>query len=188
MITADPLAVASFQRAVERWHEYYLLAGTAAVTLMGLLFVSLSIHIERITHESGRHLEAMAREAFSSFLIVLFVSLIMLIPAVSRRPLATSLIAVGVIRGAQTLRRIRVAMGSRAPGGPRAGFVGFVFPLLGSLLMVGAGVALLRPAIEEGLAMIMISSVFLLADAARSSYELLVGTARRVPGENVGRG
>jgi hypothetical protein len=34
---------------VERWHDFYLLAGTASVTLAGLLFVALSIHIGELT-------------------------------------------------------------------------------------------------------------------------------------------
>jgi hypothetical protein len=186
MSPADSLAVEGFQRAMLGWHEYYLLAGTAAVTLMGLLFVSLSIHIERVAHESGRHLEAMAREAFSSFLIVLFVSLMMLTPAVSRRPLSVSLIALGLFRGLHTLSRVgatlvRGARDTRFP--PRTMILRFLFPLFGSALMIWAGASLARQSVEDGLALLMMSCVFLLADAARSSYELLVRTARDRSGE-----
>ena len=66
-----PAAIEPFQHALERWHDFYLLAGTAAATLMGLLFVSLSIHLEKIVAEGGAHLEAISREAFASFIIVL---------------------------------------------------------------------------------------------------------------------
>ena len=48
-----PAAIEPFQHALERWHDFYLLAGTAAATLMGLLFVSLSIHLEKIVAEGG---------------------------------------------------------------------------------------------------------------------------------------
>jgi hypothetical protein len=37
----------------EAWHDFYLLSGTAAVTLVGLLFVALSLHIE-ILFRTGR--------------------------------------------------------------------------------------------------------------------------------------
>lgn len=180
-MAADSTALLAYHRAVEGWHEYYLLAGTAAVTLMGLLFVSLSIHLERVTHQSGRHLEAMARDAFSSFLIVLFLSLMMLIPDVARRPLSFSLAAVGFFRGLQTLVRIRVTLAHRPAAsqiGPRGVVLRFLFPLLGSPLMVYAGVALLRGAFDDGLPLISMSCVLLLADAARSSYALLMRTTR----------
>jgi len=188
---ADSLAVEAFHHAVESWHEYYLLAGTAAVTLMGLLFVSLSIHLERVTHESGRHLEAMARGAFASFLIVLFVSLMMLTPAVARRPLSVSLFAIGLFRGLQTLVRLRAvvrATSALTRFSLRTVVLRFAFSLIGSGMMVGAGLFLGRGAVEEGLSLIMVSCVFLLADAAKSSYELLVRTARERPAEAEKRG
>ncbi len=191
MGAADSLASRALYRALEGWHDYYLLAGTAAVTFMGLLFVSLSLHLERVTHESGRHLEATAREAFSSFLIVLFVSLMMLIPSSSRRPLAFSLIAVGLIRGIQTLARIRVAAGTRpteARRGARSVVLPFAFPIFGSAMLALSGVAIVRRAIDVGLALVMTACVFLIADAARTAYELLVGTRRSGPGEISGRG
>jgi hypothetical protein len=31
----------SFRAVIERWHDTYIVAGTAAATLVGLLFVSL---------------------------------------------------------------------------------------------------------------------------------------------------
>ena len=35
----------SFQTALSGWHDFYILAGTAAATLVGLLFVGLSLHL-----------------------------------------------------------------------------------------------------------------------------------------------
>jgi hypothetical protein len=40
----------AFQTTVERWHDYYVAAGGAAV-LLGLLFVSLSLHLDREASE-----------------------------------------------------------------------------------------------------------------------------------------
>ena len=36
-----------FETTVERWHDYYVAAGGAAAVLLGLLFVSLSLHLDR---------------------------------------------------------------------------------------------------------------------------------------------
>ena len=33
----------TFAQTIEQWRDFYILAGTAAATLIGLLFVSLSL-------------------------------------------------------------------------------------------------------------------------------------------------
>lgn len=65
---------------IEHWHEFYLMAGTAAVTLVGLLFVALSFHLDTLLHEKRAHLLAAARLAFMNFIFVLMLSLFFLIP------------------------------------------------------------------------------------------------------------
>ncbi len=42
----------SFQTAVGGWHDFYILAGTAAATLVGLLFVGLSLHLRVVIASS----------------------------------------------------------------------------------------------------------------------------------------
>jgi len=64
----------------EGWHEFYLLAGTAAVTLVGLLFVALSFNLDVLIHESRAHLLAHARSTLLTFSYLLVVSLGVLIP------------------------------------------------------------------------------------------------------------
>jgi hypothetical protein len=42
----------SYQTAVSGWHDFYLLAGTASATLVGLLFVGLSLHLRIVVTSS----------------------------------------------------------------------------------------------------------------------------------------
>ena len=35
----------TFEQALQSWHDFYLTAGAASATLVGLLFVGLSLHI-----------------------------------------------------------------------------------------------------------------------------------------------
>ena len=67
-------------RFFERWHEFYLLAGTAAVTLVGLLFVSLSFNLDTLIHESKAHVLAYARSTLLTFTYLLIVCLGFLVP------------------------------------------------------------------------------------------------------------
>jgi hypothetical protein len=178
---ADSLAIEAFRHTVEAWHDYYLLAGTAAATLMGLLFVSLSIHLEKIVDERGAHLEAMAREGFASFLIVLAISLTMLAPGLAERPIGAATLMLGAFRAGMAVTRMRRALGSaaRASGfGPRVLILRFLFPLAASGFLAWAGWSFLRHDAADGMVGVMTACMLLIADAARSAYELLVRTAR----------
>src|SRR6187399_736541 len=82
--------------AIEGWHEFYLLAGTAAVTLVGLLFVALSFHLDALLHEQRAHLLHAARLAFMNFLFVLMLSLFFLIPLNTPQLLGVSIFVLSV--------------------------------------------------------------------------------------------
>jgi len=47
----------TFAEWVHGWHEFYLMTGTAAVTLAGLLFVALSLHLDRLVEKNKVHFE-----------------------------------------------------------------------------------------------------------------------------------
>lgn len=108
--TGNPAEVAEF---FERWHEFYLLAGTAAVTLVGLLFVSLSFNLDVLLHESKAHLLAHARSTLMVFTYVLIVSLGFLVPFQGLRVLAAMIGAASAVFGT-----LHVLM-SRTPAGLR---------------------------------------------------------------------
>jgi len=62
----------------QRWHDFYVVAGTAAATLVGLLFVGLSLHLRTVL--SGSEVRSLARVTLANFGLLLFVSLFMVIP------------------------------------------------------------------------------------------------------------
>jgi hypothetical protein len=64
----------------EAWHDFYLMAGTAAVTLVGLLFVALSLHVAVLFRGEHRDFRLLAAEAFQGYLYVLITSLLFLLP------------------------------------------------------------------------------------------------------------
>jgi hypothetical protein len=72
--------VHTWNEFLDGWHEFFLMAGTAAVTLAGLLFVALSIHIETLIHDTRQHLLALARAILFSFVMVLTLSLMLARP------------------------------------------------------------------------------------------------------------
>lgn len=68
----------SYRAAVGGWHDFYLLAGTAAATLVGLLFVGLSLHLRTVIATS--EVRSLARVTLANFGAILIVTLFMVIP------------------------------------------------------------------------------------------------------------
>jgi hypothetical protein len=163
---------------IEHWHEFYLMAGTAAVTLAGLLFVALSLHLDRLVEESHEHLLALARVTLVSFTMVLFASMFMLVPATSRRQTAIML-GVMAISGLFWLLRLTRAARHHDEAGFSRGQVRkrLMFPLVGYVLMLLTAVGLLL-GIPEMLFMMVGAMCMILGNAAGTSWELLVQIAK----------
>jgi len=68
----------SYQAEVAGWHDFYIMAGTASATLVGLLFVGLSLHLRIVI--SASEVRSLARVTLANFGAVLFVALFMVIP------------------------------------------------------------------------------------------------------------
>ena len=167
-----------FAEYMESWHDFYLLAGTAAVTLAGLLFVALSLHLDRLVEESHEHLLALTRSTLLSFVLMLTASLMMLTPVVSRRITAFMLIAIGLVGLYITLR-----FSLRAKHHDEGGFTKAamrrrtVLPLIGYVLLAMSGVGIVV-GLQELMNWVIPAFCMLLGNAAGTSYELLVSIAR----------
>jgi len=47
-------------QALNEWHDFYLLTGTAAATLLGLLFVAVTLNAEVILSGARPHIKKIA--------------------------------------------------------------------------------------------------------------------------------
>jgi hypothetical protein len=172
---------------LERWHEFFLMAGTAAVTLAGLLFVALSLHLDRLVEESHEHLLALARVTLLSFTVVLFASMCMLVPPTGPHQTAIMLGAMSVAALTFTFRLTRAARHHEEAGFSRGQIrKRLMFPTIGYLLMLLTAVGLWLH-IPEMLYMMVGSMCMILGNAAGTSWELIVQvawqrrTAQRAP-------
>ncbi len=87
-----------FTAAIAAWQPFYNLAGSAAFTLAGLIFVAVSINIGMFTQagEEG-DLVQFARQTLGSFLALMIISLVFVIPAQSQQGIGIPLLFVGVL-------------------------------------------------------------------------------------------
>ena len=166
----------SYQTAVSGWHDFYILAGTASATLVGLLFVGLSLHLRIVVASS--EVRSLARVTLANFGAVLFVALFMVIPegqsavasqligagVVSLVIIAPSLMAAGRSRG-WTLQMRRVQ---------RARLVlRFGLSTVSYLAVIVAGVLLLSSP-TSAFTWLVIATVLLLVVSLRNTWDLLV--------------
>ena len=96
---------------LESWHEFYMLAGTAAVTLAGLLFVALSFNLDVMIHESKAHILANARSTLFNFAYVLIASLAFLVPVA----FAGLAVPIGMIAGGSIGLGVRHVLSTLGP-------------------------------------------------------------------------
>jgi len=104
----------TFAAAVGGWHDFYMVVGTASATLVGLLFVSLSLNPHVIAAGEGSSLRVLATQTFANFLLVLMIAVVFLIPKQGRLGLGLPLLGLGVYGLYLTLRRLLLARRSAA--------------------------------------------------------------------------
>ncbi|HZT28029.1 MAG TPA: hypothetical protein VFA57_20250 [Pseudolabrys sp.] len=84
--------------ALERWHDFYVLLGTAGATLVALLFVAVSLGAGFLSPTRSAATRAFFSTVVLHFTAVFFVSALSLVPA-HRGPLFAALIAVAALIG-----------------------------------------------------------------------------------------
>jgi hypothetical protein len=107
--------MAAFTQVVEGWHDFYLMIGAAAATLVGLLFVSLALHVDVITRKENTGLRTLAAQTFANFLSVLLFAVLFLIPAQGPRGLGLPLVGIGSYGLYRTVRRLFLARRTHTP-------------------------------------------------------------------------
>ena len=87
-----------FTAVIAAWQPFYNLAGAAAFTLAGLIFVAVSINIGMVAlaGEKG-DLVQFASQTLGSFLALMIISLVFLIPGQDRYGMGIPLLSVGVV-------------------------------------------------------------------------------------------
>jgi hypothetical protein len=162
-----------FASVVRSWETFYLLTGTAAATLIGLLFVAISIHIEVFTRQVASGIQHFAALTFNCYFYVLLIAIFFLIPGLSPLSLGITLSLLGILGAANAAVQQRNARKTRldSQGGRLASR--FTGPMLGlaGLALMGAAITL-----KIGLSFygVVVVIVLLLGSASQNAWALLV--------------
>jgi hypothetical protein len=169
----------SYQAEVAGWHDFYIMAGTASATLVGLLFVGLSLHLQIVITAS--EVRSLARVTLANFGAVLFAALFIVIPqgptAAGSQLIGVGLVSlviagpslVGAVRSREwsfqmsVMQRLREALR-------------FGLSSLSYLAIIAAGILLLS-SVSAAFSVLLIATVLLLVVSLRNTWDLLVTVA-----------
>jgi len=160
----------------EQWHDLFVAVAGASAALAGLLFVAVSINVERILKYEG--LPERGIEALAMLLVPLVVSIAGLLPGQSHVPLGIELLVISaVLLG--IMRRLPIA--HHLPDGietpPRYVLNRQTVRLTGSVLLLLGALAELF-AVAGGLYWVAAAIVLLILGAVINAWVLLVEILR----------
>ena len=92
----SPLAQ-SFGAAVAEWGDFYTYVGTVAATLLGLLFVAVSLRLNIFHRREVADVRDFALLTFANFFFLVLIALLFLVPSQSRIGLALPLALMGML-------------------------------------------------------------------------------------------
>jgi hypothetical protein len=166
---------------MQAWHDFFALLGGAGATLLGLLFVSVSLHARSILDPAHRNAKHLAEQAYHNYVAVLVVSLVVFFPGIGNYSLGLTILILSpiyalwlLVRFAQTMR-MKLALDSRVLALRRyAGtFAGFVCLAVGGRQMT----------IDHDLHMLVpLGGLIVLILAIAISWELLIKLAEAKDG------
>ena len=158
------------------WHDFFLAQAGAAGVLTGLVFVGVSINLEKILADPHSGLPGRAAEALILLVAVLTASTLQLVPGQSTALIGVELLAVGLAAWgwivAIQLRRLGYWRTMR-PDLRRAFVLRVALGQLATLPLVIAGVAVLSVGLG-GLYWLVAGTVFSILAALSEAWVLLV--------------
>jgi hypothetical protein len=165
---------------MQTWTQLYSVTGGSAATLLGLLFVAVSVTAPRTLGKMHQNSRLLAEQAFQNYLVVVLVSLLALFPSLKLSELGYATLGLTAIRGVASLLRLYWAAMKPYDLGSRWQSLRRQYPsLIGFSLLIFAAS---RMALDLGdsRTLFAVATVVLLFSATAVSWELLL----RIAGED----
>jgi len=173
----------TYQSALLGWHDFYMIAGAAAASLVGLLFVGLSLHLRVVVTRA--EVKSLARVTLSGFSTTLVVALFMVIPRGSDvASIGWELVGIGAVALLLVVPNVVSGMRSeyRILSLTRL-LWRFGSSILSMLGVITVGGLLAAGDYQDGFGWLSGVAIFLLLTSLRNSWDLLVsvGAAIQAP-------
>ncbi|HZU25000.1 MAG TPA: hypothetical protein VFA04_05735 [Bryobacteraceae bacterium] len=155
------------------------MSGTAAATLIGLLFVAVTLNADLILAGTRPHVKRIAEQAFNNYVAVLIASLFLLIPDQRGKIAGLELASIGIAMGGWAIYRLGSALRAADESFSKKRTQRRLLPsVLGFLLLIASAAQLLLKAGDaDALSLAGSGLLLLLIAATGTSWDLLVRVA-----------
>jgi hypothetical protein len=168
-----------FSEVIRDWQLFYATLATACATLVGLLFVSVSLNRDVLNREDGGERMWIARQTFYQFLMLFLLALLLLAPHRSSPSVGLTLLGFGGFWSFGVVRAFRTSIRMRRQPPSLEGFIrGFGLSFV-SLLAVFAVAAALLLGQVGALVWLVVVLVNLLVFTGRNAWFLLVHVRKK---------
>lgn len=161
---------------MDEWHDFFLAQAGAAGVLTGLVFVGVSINLEKIISDPNSGLPGRAAEALILLVAVLTTSILLLVPGQGTTLIGAELLALGLAAwgGVLAIQSLRLRAWRTMSPDLREPFVlRVVLGQIATIPLVIAGIAVLAGGLV-GLYWLVAGTIFSILVALFESWVLLV--------------
>ena len=162
-------------QSLHNWQNFYILVGEAAATLVGLMFVAISLGSRLITERSVPALRVWVHPTLIHFIYVLVIATIIMVPTLTRSPLGILLVFAGLLSFGNALRMVPYMwQQQREQEADRGDWVWYlIVPSISYLLLVGTGIGLLLGD-NRALNVLAFAIILLLVNGIRNAWDMVV--------------
>jgi len=160
------------------WHDFYVLMGTAAATLIGLMFVAASIGAGLFTDAHKDMMKTFLTPTIVHFCTVLFICLLVAVPSPTPTTLGGFLAlasAIGIAYSCSVWMRLRRSYGSVTSLVDQLWYA--PIPIMGYLVLAAASFVLLIRSSSVSLGWIAIAMSVLLLAGIRNAWAMTLWIA-----------
>lgn len=171
----------AFIQALHMWQNFYFMTGGAAATLIGLLFVAMSLGAHLVSRESEERFNKFITPILFYFASVLFLACFMLVPDYPPFVFGILLALLGIV-GLSQIAQVAPAAAHLHPGQPLSWShfsTNVILPGGAYLLIFLAGAWIEWNGDMTALYALALAAVILLGDGIARSWEVIIWVARQ---------
>jgi hypothetical protein len=165
-------------RQLEAWHDFYVILGSAAAGLTGLMFVVVSLRQAPAVPRSAAAVRAFLAPTVVFFTTILIVSATMTVPPLPE-PVLGGLLAAGGVGALVYMAITRVHSLWRESNLDRPDWFWYAgLPILAYTLLAAAGICLLAR-LDPALYLVGATMLLLLVNGIRNAWDLVIWMTRQ---------
>ncbi len=164
----------NFPQIIAEWHDFYLALAGVSATLIGLLFVAISLSVEFIYRQKFADLRNLGTQSFINFMYMLLIALLFLVPNLTSAGIGGGLTFIGgfglfdtISQFIGTIRRREHLLTTSHLYAP------FFFPTVAFIIILVVAFSILGGSLDL-LSWLVIALAILTVSASRTAWDFLL--------------